>query len=874
MIDDANLFAAFYADSPVPMMIKDRDGRFVKMNAAAEAMFASVRPEGDRTRSAVGDHYADYVEPETASAISAIDAEVFETGAPALRRQEYKVGGEARYALAATFPLKAQGTERVEHIGLLMLEITEEVRAEKRFRALSEHHPVAMLIARLDDNEVLLANPAFFALIGIEGEVDPAKISTQRWLASEVEHQGYRKAVLSHEDHDGYECRVRHADGGWFWASVSWRRIDYDGAPAVVVSVVEIGEQKAAEEKLRDSETRLKAFLDHAPVAMYLKDKDDRYAVVNRFIAQIFKRAPEEVVGMHPDDLLDPAAAKEAHEVDAIIRDTGEPHVREAHFDTPSGPRSTLTIRFPVRGDGGEIRYIGGVILDTSETRAAEAAMRESETRLNAFLQNAPMTMFMKDEEGRFLIMNEEGGRQLSMDPADILGKTVEEVSPMLAAAGEPYEAEVRRTGKPVTVQQEYRLPHGRTVGLNTRFAIPDAQGRMTRVGGVFMDVTKQVLAEEELTRSREALHQSEKMTALGSLLAGVSHELNNPLAIVVGEAAMLEEEAEGTENGEAAMRIRKAAERCSRIVQTFLAMARQREPERHEVDANHLIRGALDLASYGLRADGVEVALQLDDALPPLCADGDQVTQVLLNLLMNASQALQGREGERRMVVRSGAGPAGFARIEVEDNGPGVPPDIARRIFEPFFTTKPAGVGTGIGLSFSHGIAEAHGGRLSLVDGEAEGGACFRLDLPMEAARFEAVSVGQADEGAAVGEAARRVLVVDDEEELAGTLKRMLEKEGCAVAVAVGGREGQRRLETESFDAVLSDLRMPDMDGPALYRWTLKHRPDMAARFAVVTGDVLGPAAAAFLAEVDVPVLEKPFTREGLRDLIDRIGG
>ncbi|MCM8557625.1 hybrid sensor histidine kinase/response regulator [Sphingomicrobium sediminis] len=853
------LFDEFFARSPVPFFVKDLDGRFVRLNAAADALFV------EREGSALGTHYSDHMDEGTAASIAAVDQAILGTGEPQLRRQTFVVGGEERYALAATFPLRDEAGE-IAHFGVVILETTEAVKTEKRFRALSEHHPVAMLIARLEDNEVLLANPAFFELIGIPGEHDAAKISKARWLASAEEHEDYRRAVLSEKDRDIYECRVRHASGDWFWASVSWRRIDYDGEPAVVVSVVDIGDKKEAEAKLLDSEARLKAFLDHAPVAMYLKDADDRYAVVNKFIAQIFQRPAKDVIGMTPPQLLDPQSAKEAAEVDAIIRETREPHVREATFETPAGPRSTLSIRFPVIDEEGEIRYIGGVILDTSEVKQAEAAMRESETRLNAFLQNAPMTMFMKDEDGRFLIMNEEGGRQLAMDPEDIIGKTVEEVSPMIAKAGEPYEAEVRKTGKPVTVQQEYRLEHGRAVGLNIRFPIPDVNGEMTRVGGVFMDVTKQVVAEEELTRSRDALHQSEKMNALGSLLAGVSHELNNPLAIVVGEAAILEEEAEGTEAGEAAARIKKAAERCGRIVQTFLAMARQKEPQRTETDLNALIKSSLELAAYGLRSDGIEVVEELDPDLPKLSADPDQIAQVLLNLIMNASQALQLCEGERRLMIRTSRTNDGMARIDLIDNGPGVPEDIRRRIFEPFFTTKSVGSGTGIGLSFSHGIAEAHGGALSLEPSEA--GAHFRLELPIGEGEERVEEVTPTPTPV---EGGKRVLVVDDEEELAGTLKRMLEREGMQVEIAVGGAQAIATLEEGgAFDLILSDLRMPDVDGPAFYRWIEENRPEYAKRFGVVTGDILGPSATRFLSDVDLPVLEKPFSRGRLRALIE----
>ncbi|WP_260484463.1 hybrid sensor histidine kinase/response regulator [Sphingomicrobium flavum] len=858
VMDDASLFGDFFDAAPVALLVRDLEGRFVRVNDAACRTIGGTREE------LIGSSYRDFVDARTAAIIEGYDRQMIATGEPRVQRQAYGARGGIRYSQSAAFPLRgADG--KIEHIGVVMVETTEEVQAEKRFRALSEHHPVAMLIARLEDNEVLLANPAFFAMIGLEGQSDPAMIARTRWLDSQEAHEEYRRLVVAHPDFDGFEGRLRHATAAPFWASVSWRRVDFDGEPSVVMSIVDISDKKEAEARLSDSEARLKAFLDHAPVAMYLKDRDDRYAVVNRFLCDVFGRRADEIVGMTPPQLLDPRAAAEAAEVDAIIRDTKKPHVREAEFDTPTGKRSSMTIRFPVFDAQGEIVYIGGVILDTTDTKEAEARLRESETRLNAFLHYAPMTMFLKDEEGRFLIMNETGGRQIGMPIEEVIGKTIEEISAQLAEAGAPHEKYVRETGQPVTVQQEYQLPHGRAVGLNTRFPVPNADGELTRVGGVFMDVTKQVVAEEELRQSRDALHQSEKMNALGSLLAGVSHELNNPLAIVVGEALMLEEEAAGGELADAAARIKKAAERCSRIVQTFLAMARQKEPQRVMADLNALVRGALELAGYGLRSDGIEVIDALDDSLPQLLADPDQIAQVFLNLIMNASQALQEQQGERRLTLRS-AMVDGRARVEIEDNGPGVPSDIARRIFEPFFTTKSLGSGTGIGLSFSHGIAEAHGGSLRLVEAPG-GGACFRLELPVE----QSVQAGQEKTQVAEAMAGRRVLVVDDEAELADTLRRMLERDGMDVTVAIGGEAAIETLEQQAFDLILSDLRMPGVDGPGLYQWVSEHRPAMKNRFAIITGDILGPAATRFLGQVEIPVLEKPFSRAGLRELMAR---
>jgi two-component system NtrC family sensor kinase len=225
----------------------------------------------------------------------------------------------------------------------------------------------------------------------------------------------------------------------------------------------------------------------------------------------------------------------------------------------------------------------------------------------------------------------------------------------------------------------------------------------------------KKKRAAAELTRQRESSYQREKLAALGSLLAGVAHELNNPLSVVVARAVMLEEQGYPASQA-AALKIRTAAERCARIVRTFLAMARQQPPERGPVAINDVVTAALDMTVYTVRTSGIEVALDLAKDIPPILADADQLHQVLLNLIVNAQQLLQDRPGPRRIRVASRYDPdTRVIHIAVADNGPGIPEHLRARVFEPYFTTKPTGQGTGMGLAVSHGIVEAHGGTLRL---------------------------------------------------------------------------------------------------------------------------------------------------------------
>jgi signal transduction histidine kinase len=260
----------------------------------------------------------------------------------------------------------------------------------------------------------------------------------------------------------------------------------------------------------------------------------------------------------------------------------------------------------------------------------------------------------------------------------------------------------------------------------------------------------KQELAERhrveaEMARQRDALHQSEKLNALGSMLAGIAHELNNPLTVVVGRAVLLEEQLRHSPHGDRIGKLRAAAERCVRIVKTFLAMARQQPPTREPVEINDVIDQSLELVTSSLRGAGIEVIRTRAPGLPTISANPAQLVQVLTNLLINALHALADQPGSRRIHVGTDLGADGQGLIvTVADNGPGIPAELRSRIFEPFFTTKPVGKGTGMGLSLCYGIVHAHGGTIAVRSGEGAG-TTFTIALPAVAQAPAARSGGAA---------------------------------------------------------------------------------------------------------------------------------
>ncbi len=394
------------------------------------------------------------------------------------------------------------------------------------------------------------------------------------------------------------------------------------------------------------------------------------------------------------------------------------------------------------------------------------------------------------------------------------------------------------------------------------------ANGRLAEAQRIIEEYAHNL--EAKVRERSEQLLQAEKLAAMGELLAGVAHELNNPLSVVLGRATLLAQHLTGSPLQSRAERLAEAADRCARIVRNFLALARQRSPEREAVPLNRIIQEAVELVAYPLRVDDVEVRLELAPGLPPLWADPHQLHQVMVNLITNAHHAMREAPGPRRLGIATRADAAvGRVVVRVTDTGPGIPAEIQGRIFEPFFTTKPRGQGTGLGLSICQGIIQRHGGSIRIETAPGHG-AVFVIELPVEPPPPAAEHLDRVA-NAPPSVHGRTVLVVDDEPEIAAVLAEMLSADGHEVDTAANGRIALARLEERTYDLILSDLRMPELDGVGLYRELERQRPELLSRLIFLTGDELRPDTTEFLERTGAPALAKPFDADAVRRVVQR---
>lgn len=369
-----------------------------------------------------------------------------------------------------------------------------------------------------------------------------------------------------------------------------------------------------------------------------------------------------------------------------------------------------------------------------------------------------------------------------------------------------------------------------------------------------------------------QSLIQSDKLSSIGELVSGVAHELNNPLTSIMGFSELLLMDNINEASKKKAETIHESSQRCKRIIDNLLSFSRSHKPEKTYQDINNLIKGIFELKAYRLDVEDIETRLDLDETIPMIMADGHQLQQVFLNLLNNAEQALQEKGGQGTITIRTGYRNNRIF-ITFTDSGSGIPENIIPRIFDPFFTTKEVGKGTGLGLSISYGIIREHGGDIQVVSKQGAG-TSFLIELPAVTSADKPVMTISENVRveAQIVPGGLRALLLDDEPLILDFVKEVLLDSGYSVDAVSEGQKALEMLGSSDYDIIISDMKMPGMNGKQFYLEAKKLRPKTAGRIIFISGDTASKKTQDFLRETGNQYIQKPFTVQTLKEAVSKV--
>jgi len=585
------------------------------------------------------------------------------------------------------------------------------------------------------------------------------------------------------------------------------------------------------------------------PDAVVVTGMDRRVLAANETGAHLLGWQLDNVVGQAIADHLTPAErAHVASREDKVLAGETQRYETRIVNHATSEERDVSVSSGPFRVNGAIIGTVA-TLRDITDPKRAQDTLARSEARYRHLVESASDAIVTLDANGRFTTVNHAAENISGYKRDELVGQWFAPMLPdddLPKALGHFQQALSGETG---LFESQFYRKDGEIRTISITYSTPQKD---EEVLCLIRDVTDQKMLQEQLI-------QSEKMSAIGQLVSGVAHELNNPLAGISAFAQLLlAEKRFPPDQRTAAETIYSEARRASRIVQNLLTFARQHKAEKGPTAINQVLDDTLELRGYELRVRGIDVRREYDESLPDTMADAHQLQQVFLNLITNAEQAMEQRDGHHhRLTVRTRRSGEAI-RIEVEDTGAGIPANLIERIFNPFFTTKPTGSGTGLGLSISLGIVREHEGKI-WAENAQQGGARFLVELPVSQPRASGEHATM-PHVQPVGNDTLRVLVVDDEASVRVSLQRYLAGKGHQVETTASGEDALVRLQGSKYDAVILDMRMPDLSGEQIYERLRSNDPSHAERVIFTTGDLVNEQMRRFLDGTGRPCVPKPF--------------
>lgn len=689
----------------------------------------------------------------------------------------------------------------------------------------------------------------------------------------------FRMGIQKESCTEYVEFRCRHKDGSWrLLEAVGKNLLHEPRVRGIIVNSRDISERTQTQEVLKRVEDRYKSTVDSVKdYAIFLLDLQGNILTWSSGAERIFGYRTDGIVGRHFScfyNTPDTARDKPQSELDAAMSDGR--YEEEGKRLKSDGSEFWASIAVTaLRDERGRLTGFLSVIRDISERRQRDQLQRKTEELLRAILENSPSLIYVKDTDGRYVLVNRKFESACHLTSQDIIGKTSYDIFPQEIA--DCYQTNLQRvieSGESLEVEETgYRDEELRHY-LSIEFPLNDSTGKIYGVCGVSTDITAHKQLEEQF-------RHTQKMEAIGLLAGGVAHDFNNLLTTVMGYCGLLSPTFDESDPRRAQIEeITKAGDRATALTAQLLAFSRKQVLQPRLLDLNSVIENISNMLRR-LIGEDVELVNKLDADLTVM-ADPGHIDQVLMNLAVNARDAMS-RGGiltietakvqldNEYVGLHLDVSAVNYAMLAVSDTGCGMDQATQARVFDPFFTTKEPGKGTGLGLSTVYGIVKQSGGHI-WVHSEVGRGSSFKIYLPLVEGCAAPTRRRSLSDIRPVG--SETILLVEDEESVRGITRTILESIGYKVMEASSAEDALKQAHSnEEIDLLLTDVGMPLMDGRALATSLTAARPMM--RVLYFSGYPDQAILEQGLLEVGMPFLQKPFTADGLarkvREVLDK---
>ncbi len=634
----------------------------------------------------------------------------------------------------------------------------------------------------------------------------------------------------------------------------------------------DITERQKAEAALRESENRYRSMVENISDVIYTTDSQGMITYISPAIEQIAGYKPEEAVGkpflrqfIHPDDL------PEVLENFQNTLSGNPPQPREYRGVARDGNIFYLrTSSRPIMKDG-KPAGVSGTLTNITERKQAEEALKKSEAQYKTLTESSLTGIYIIQDD-KYVYVNDRFAKMHGYTPGEVVGMEYWKlVHPdERETARERMARRLRGESAPAQFIGERITSDGRNLWVDVITSVIEYKSKPAIIGNL-VDITERKKLEQEREAMQQRAQVASRLAAVGEMAAGIAHEINNPLTGVIGYAELLASREDLPEDVRKDLAtIDQGARRVADIVKRLLIFARQTKPSRDYVSIKELIENTLELRAYQLKTGNIAVTTEFAPDLPATVADGGQLQQVFLNIIVNAETEMKLAHGRGKLLIKTRK-VDNHMLISFTDDGPGINKENLEKIFDPFFTTREVGKGTGLGLSICYGIIAEHNGRI-WAESQLGKGATFLIELPIVTEMEKTEDTEPVAEPRTVTSA--RILVVDDEEVIREFLSRVLTGEGHQVETADNAAEALEKMQSGRYRLILLDIKMPGMSGVELY-WRLKGiAKSLTDRVVFVTGDVMGADTEKFLEETGAPYITKPFDSTRLKQEMRKLLG